>query len=83
MNDDTNGSAPLSQLVETALEEYFRKLDGHPPPANFYQLVMHEIEPPLLNRVLAYTRGNQSRAAAILGINRATLRKKVRQYGLG
>ena len=45
-------------------------------------LVVHEIEEPLLRAVLEFTRGNQSRAAEVLGINRSTLRKKLRFHGL-
>lgn len=75
-------SVPLRVKVQEALDDYFRQLDGHPPPANFYRLVMQEVEPPLLLSVLTHTDGNQSRAAEILGMNRATLRKKLRQYGL-
>ena len=74
--------APLRVQVETTLQAYFRQLDGHPPPANFYRLVLQEVEPPLLRAVLDYTGGNQSRAAEVLGLNRATLRKKLRQYQL-
>jgi len=44
--------------------------------------VLHEVESPLLGEVLAWYGGNQSKAAAALGINRATLRKKLHQYGL-
>jgi Fis family transcriptional regulator len=47
-----------------------------------YELVLGEVEPPLLRTVMEYTRGNQSRAAEILGINRGTLRKKLKTYGL-
>jgi len=47
-----------------------------------YDIVLREIEKPLLNEVMRHYDGNQSRAAATLGINRATLRKKLRQYGI-
>lgn len=82
MSDENNDSAPLRAQVEAALQDYFRRLDGHPPPANLYQLVLREVEPPLLASVLDYTGGNQSRAAEILGMNRTTLRKKLRRYGI-
>ncbi len=86
MSNDTEqastAATPLREQVEAALCDYFRRLDGHPPPVNFYQLVLQEVEPPLLGTVLAHTGGNQSRAAEILGMSRATLRKKLRQYGL-
>jgi Fis family transcriptional regulator len=56
-------------------------LNGH-QPAELYSLVLGEIELPLLQTVMDYTDGNQSVAADILGINRATLRKKLRLYQL-
>jgi Fis family transcriptional regulator len=67
--------------VKEAVENYFRHLDGH-EVSELFDLVMAEVEAPLLESVLAHTNGNQSRAAAILGINRATLRKKLKRYNL-
>lgn len=72
---------PLRVQVQGALQDYFRRLGGQ-PPANLYKLVVEEVELPLLETVLRYTRGNQTRAAEILGINRSTLRKKLKQYQL-
>jgi Fis family transcriptional regulator len=72
---------PLRDLTGDALRTYFRDLNGHQPNA-LYDLVLGEVEPPLFEAVLDYTRGNQSRAAEILGLNRATLRKKLRHYEL-
>lgn len=72
---------PLRDLAEEALHKYFRDLNGH-RPGDLYGLVLGEIEEPLLRTVMEYTEGNQSVAAEILGINRATLRKKLRQYRL-
>jgi Fis family transcriptional regulator len=72
---------PLRDLTEEALQSYFSELNGH-RPGDLYELVLGEIETPLLKTVLDYTGGNQSVAAEILGINRATLRKKLRQYEL-
>ena len=72
---------PLGQHVKHMLEAYFRDLDGH-APADLYQMVLSEIEQPLLETVLRYTRGNQSKAAAMLGLNRGTLRKKLKQYDI-
>jgi Fis family transcriptional regulator len=71
----------LRDLTEEALRKYFKDLNGD-QPAELYELVLGEVEPPLLATVLEYTKGNQSRAAEILGLNRATLRKKLRQYQL-
>ncbi len=72
---------PLSMHIKNMLEDYFHELDGH-PPANLYQMVLAEVEQPLLESVLHYTRGNQSKAATMLGLNRGTLRKKLKQYNI-
>ena len=72
---------PLCDLTEDALKGYFRTLNGHRPTA-LYDLVISEVEKPLLKTALDYVSGNQSHAAEILGINRGTLRKKLRQHGL-
>jgi Fis family transcriptional regulator len=72
---------PLRDFTGEALRAYLRDLNGH-KPSDLYDLVLGEVEPPLFQVVLDYTRGNQSRAAAILGLNRATLRKKLKQYDL-
>jgi Fis family transcriptional regulator len=71
----------LRDAVRTCLEKYFADLDGH-EPAEIHQLVMNEVEPAMLETVMRFARGNQTRAADMLGINRTTLRKKLRQYGL-
>ncbi len=47
-----------------------------------YQMVLAEIEAPLLTEIMAYTRNNQTKASILLGLNRGTLRKKLKQYGL-
>lgn len=74
-------SLPLRSYAERALSEYFTSLNGH-HPAQLYDLVLREVEEPLFRVVLNYAEGNQTRAAGILGINRATLRKKLKQLGL-
>lgn len=71
----------LKDFTEDALRTYLRNLNGH-RPADMYRLVMGEIEPPLFQAVMDYTEGNQTLAAEILGLNRATLRKKLKQYDL-
>ncbi len=81
MTDMENRNMPLSGTIKSMLEDYFNDLDGH-PPADLYQMVLQEIEQPLLESVLHYTRGNQSKAAIVLGLNRGTLRKKLKQYDL-
>jgi Fis family transcriptional regulator len=72
---------PLRSHAERALNDYFASLNGH-KPAHLYDLVIREVEEPLFRAVLDYADGNQSRAAGILGINRGTLRKKLRELGL-
>ena len=79
-----NGQArpvPLRSQTEEALSAYFGTLNGH-RPGRLYELVLREVEMPLFKSVMDYADGNQSRAADILGINRGTLRKKLREYGL-
>ena len=78
---DNRRTEPLRTCVKEAVENYFRHLDGH-DVSELFDLVMAEVEAPLLEAVLARTKGNQSRAAAMLGINRATLRKKLKRYNL-
>ncbi|MDO7596712.1 MAG: DNA-binding transcriptional regulator Fis [Pseudomonadota bacterium] len=73
--------APLGECVETALKDYFKHLEGH-PAANLYEMLLAEVEAPLFKATLEHTNGNQSRAAEILGLNRGTLRKKLKTYGL-
>jgi|TARA_B110000483_G_C17889171_1_gene424785 Fis family transcriptional regulator len=72
-------SKTLSEQVKKAMNKYFKAL-GDVKPANVYELVMSEVEPELLMSVMRFTKNNQSKAAAILGLNRATLRKKLHQY---
>jgi Fis family transcriptional regulator len=71
----------LQQSVTEAMQRYFSDLDGQ-ATHDLYDIVMAEVEPPLLRAVMAYTRQNQSRAAETLGLNRGTLRKKLKQYDL-
>lgn len=72
---------PLSQHVAAALEGYFAHM-GDQVPENVYELVLNEIELPLLQAVMKYCRYNQSKAAQVLGLNRGTFRKKLEFYGL-
>lgn len=71
----------ISNCVRLSLEAYFKDLDGEPPHA-IYSLVLNCVEKPLLEYVLNKSGGNQSKAAEILGLNRNTLRKKLKQHGL-
>lgn len=71
----------IRDCVERAMRNYFNHLDGH-DVSDVYQMVLAEVEIPLLEVVLEYTRNNQSRAAEVLGLNRGTLRKKLKQYNM-
>ena len=77
----TDYHQPLSFHVKQALERYFTDLNGH-TPSNLYDLVLCEVERPMLEEVLRRTRGNISKAAQYLGLNRATLRKKLERHGI-
>ena len=81
MNRIAGKELPLRNHTERVLSDYFSNLNGH-RPARLYNLVLREVEEPLLRAVLDYADGNQSQAAEILGITRTTLRKKLRSMGL-
>ncbi len=72
---------PLRDSVKQALKNYFAQLNGQ-DVNDLYELVLAEVEQPLLDMVMQYTRGNQTRAALMMGINRGTLRKKLKKYGM-
>ena len=74
-------SNDLNIAVTNAVRRYFKELDGQ-PTTFFYSLVLQQVEVPLLIETMNYTNQNQSQASKILGINRATLRTKLRQYKL-
>lgn len=69
----------LANAVRRALERYFRDLEGEKPSA-IYHMVMKNVEKPMIETVLAKADGNQTLAAAMLGIDRNTLRKKMQQH---
>ena len=66
----------LADAVRRSLERYFRDMDGEKPTA-IYDMVLKNVERPLLEVVLDHAEGNQTIAAEMLGINRNTLRKKM------
>ncbi len=70
---------PLRQNVQAAIRRYLEDM-GHSQPAGLYRTLLAEVEPPLIEEVLRYTRGNQSRTAKILGMTRNTLRTKLNRY---
>lgn len=71
----------LRDSVDRALANYFEQLDGV-DVKDVYNMVLSEVEAPLLEQTLKFCRNNQTRAAQILGLNRGTLRKKLKQYDL-
>ncbi len=84
VNNSSNGTLmhrTLKESTETALKEYFKTLNGN-MPNDLYNLVINEVELPLIEAVMTFTNKNQSQAANILGINRSTLRKKLKLFEL-
>jgi Fis family transcriptional regulator len=72
---------PLRQCVKCSLNIYLSELDGF-TPAPLYDLVLSEVERALFEVALARTRGNLTKTAELLGVNRGTLRKRLKKYGL-
>ncbi|GAA6136727.1 helix-turn-helix domain-containing protein [Arenicella sp. 4NH20-0111] len=72
---------PLSVCITHAMEKYFDDLNGQ-EPTNLHNFFINEVEKPFLEVVMQRVNGNQTRAADILGINRNTLRKKLKTYDL-
>ena len=71
----------LSDTVTNVSSDYLTSL-GDQDPTNMYRQIIDEVEKPLLEVIMSRTHGNQSRAALCLGINRATLRSKLKRHGL-
>ena len=80
--DSGEGPQSLSASVEQYLTQYFLAQGDRLPPPGVYDRIVQEVERPLISICLAATRGNQIRAAQLLGLNRNTLRKKIRDLGL-
>ncbi len=82
MNTQTRALDPsLPEMVHKALQEYLETLGDH-TASNVYRLVLDEVEPAMLDVMMRYTHGNQSKAAQCMGINRATLRTKLKRHNL-
>lgn len=77
----TDNERTLRQSVIHCLSAYLEEVDAE-HIRDLYQMVLNEVEAPLLEIVMQHTRSNQSRASAMLGLNRGTLRKKLKQHGL-
>lgn len=75
--------AGIEQLIDQSLAQYFAALAGTLPMPGFYDRMLAQLERPLILHMLRATGGNQIKAAEILGINRNTLRKKMREHGIG
>jgi Fis family transcriptional regulator, factor for inversion stimulation protein len=78
---EASDGPPLRQAVDAAIRRYFDHLDGG-EVSGLHAMVLAEVEAPLFAAVLEHTQGNQTRAAEVLGLNRGTLRKKLKQYDL-
>ena len=76
-----NTHEPLRVHVDRVVRQYFDML-GDEMPTDLYELILKQVEEPLLSVVLEKTRGNQTKCAQILGLNRGTLRKKLKTYDL-
>ncbi len=76
-----NKNHPLATCVSRSLQMYLKDLNGE-TPADLYDLVISQVEKPLLEIIMQRAENNQCRAAQMLGINRNTLRKKLRDHGL-
>jgi two-component system, NtrC family, nitrogen regulation response regulator GlnG len=77
-----NGEATLALVIESFLSKLFRDHGDQLPPPGLYHRVIREIEAPLISAALAATRGHQVKAAEVLGLNRATLRKKIIDFDI-
>lgn len=71
----------LRDAVTSAVRAYLKDLDGQ-LSTDVYQMVLAEMEAPLLEEIMTYTKHNQTKASHMLGLNRGTLRKKLKQYHL-
>ena len=71
----------LKYQVGLALRRYFKELDGN-RATNVFEMVIKEVEKPMLEEVMKFCNGNKSQASKILGINRVTLRTKLKQYNI-
>jgi two-component system nitrogen regulation response regulator GlnG len=76
------GNDGISQSMESHLKTYFAAHDGTLPATGLYERVLREVERPLISQTLEATRGNQIKAAQVLGLNRNTLRKKIKELGI-
>lgn len=81
MSTKSNTEHPIAESVTNSIREYFEHLEGA-PANNIYELVLREVEKPLIGSIMTFAEGNQSQAAKWLGISRNTLRKLIAKYGI-
>ena len=81
MNADSEQAIPLRQHVKNTISRYLQDM-GNTKPENLYQMLLAEIEPPLIEEILKRTSGNQTQAASMLGMTRNTLRSKMQRYSI-
>ena len=79
--ENLNLESTLSAHITAVVENHLSNLNGS-EPNKLYELFLGEFEKPFLTAILKHTKGNQSKAAVILGLNRNTLRKKLQQHGM-
>ena len=80
-NGRTHDQHTLRECVEVAMSNYFNQLEGQ-KVIDLYELVISEVEAPLMEAVMTYTGGNQTKASIAMGLNRGTLRKKLKKYDM-
>ena len=71
----------LREHVAISMQQYLKQMQGQ-PLNDVYDLVLSQVEEPLLRAIMEHTRNNQTKAAKVLGLNRGTLRKKLKRYNL-
>ncbi|MCB1429982.1 MAG: sigma 54-interacting transcriptional regulator, partial [Nitratireductor sp.] len=81
-NSDTHSPDDIAGATEAWLANYFAEYGDDLPPPGLYHRVLRQLEAPLIATTLAATRGNQLKAADLLGLNRNTLRKKIRDLDI-
>ena len=80
--DQPDRGGKLAECVRKSVNRYLRDLNGE-EASRMYQMVLEQVEKPLLEVIMKHSENNQSRASRMLGINRNTLRKKLDTYRIG
>jgi len=78
---NAKSTSALREHVSVTVKQYLTELDGE-LTTGFYEMVLTQVEAPLLKEIMDYTNDNQTKASTLLGLNRGTLRKKLKQYNL-